>query len=405
MPQTVAGLLVQTLADIGVRQVFGVIGDAINPFSEALRVQHRIEWIGVRHEEGAALAAAAQAKLTGRLGVCCGTTGPGANHLVAGLYEASLDHAPVLAITGGMPATLRGIDYVKETSPDLLFRDVTVYTQIITSPKMAAQVFHQAIAKAYGERGVAHINIPEDVFPATVLGPTPSLDTLRPRPEVAPSPEDITAAVCQIEDAETVAVLCGTGCRGSEAELIELSDRLRAPLMHTYRGQDMLPFNDPHWIGGVGLIGGRAGLDAVKGADLLLMLGTRLPLRRVAASGRQRHSDRRARLRAGAPCQDQVGHRGLSRSGHQDAARATQATVRSHVLRQDQQRACELEQDARRESRSSSQQTQASSASGFPRNQRCRGRRRHLRLRLRTGHAVGGQLDAPDRAPADHRHV
>ncbi len=277
MSQTVAELLVQTLGDIGVRQIFGVVGDALNPFSEAIRIQDRLEWIGVHHEEGAALAAAGQAKLTGRLGVCCGTTGPGANHLVAGLYEARKDHAPVLAITGGVPAGLRGIDYRQENAPDLLFRDVAAYTQVITAPEMAAQVFHQAIAEAYGARGVAHVNIPQDVFPAKVSGETPSLATLRPRPEVAPSPGDIAAAARLIEEAKSVAVLCGAGCRGSEAELIELSDRLKAPLMHTYRAQDMLPFDDPRWSGGVGLIGGRAGLDAVKGAELLLMLGTDYP--------------------------------------------------------------------------------------------------------------------------------
>ncbi|WP_217430774.1 thiamine pyrophosphate-binding protein [Sphingomonas bacterium] len=98
MSTTVAELLVKTLADIGVRQVFGIVGDALNPFTDAIRQQSTIEWIGVRHEEGAALAAAGQAKLTGRLGVCCGTTGPGGNHLVPGLYEARKDHAPVLAI-------------------------------------------------------------------------------------------------------------------------------------------------------------------------------------------------------------------------------------------------------------------------------------------------------------------
>ena len=138
---TVAELLVQTLNDIGVRQVFGLVGDALNPLSEALRKEDRIEWIGVHHEEGAALAAAGQAKLTGRLGVCCGTTGPGANHLVAGLYEAKKDHAPVLAISGGVPAEFRGVDYRQENSPNLLFRDVAVYTETITDPVMAAPVF------------------------------------------------------------------------------------------------------------------------------------------------------------------------------------------------------------------------------------------------------------------------
>src|ERR1700761_1123849 len=120
MSKTVAELLVDTLAKIGVRQIFGIVGDALNPFTEAIRVDGRIEWIGVRHEEGAALAAAGQAKLTGRLGVCCGTTGPGGTHLVAGLYEANRDHAPVLAISGDMPRKLQGTDYFQSTTPDLL---------------------------------------------------------------------------------------------------------------------------------------------------------------------------------------------------------------------------------------------------------------------------------------------
>ncbi len=274
---TVAELLVQTLADIGVRQVFGLVGDALNPLSEAIRKQDRVEWIGVHHEEGAALAAAAQAKLTGRLGVCYGTTGPGANHLVAGLYEAKKDGAPVLAISGGVPAEFRGVDYRQENAPNLLFRDVAVYTETITDPAMAAPVIHQAIAEAYGARGVAHLNIPQDVIGGKVHGPMPSIPTLRPRPEVAPTGDDVDEALRLIDEAKSVAVLCGVGCRGSEAELIALSDRLCAPLLHTYRAQDMLPYTDPRWMGGVGLIGGQPGVDAVKDADLLLMLGSDYP--------------------------------------------------------------------------------------------------------------------------------
>lgn len=277
MSSTVAELLVETLAQIGVRQIFGIVGDALNPFTDAIRRQDRIEWIGVRHEEGAALAAAGQAKLTGKLGVCCGTTGPGGNHLVPGLYEARKDHAPVLAISGGVPSKLRGTDYLQENNPDLLFRDVAVYTQTLGVAEQAPAVFHQAIAEAYGARGVAHISIPPDVFAGKVSGAVPSIPTLRPRPQVAPATDDIAAAVALIERAKTIAVFCGAGCRGAEAELVALSDRLKAPLTHTYRAQELLPYGDPHWIGGVGLIGGRAGVDAIKDAELLLMLGTDYP--------------------------------------------------------------------------------------------------------------------------------
>src|ERR1700712_2844695 len=190
MADNVAEMLVETLAAIGVRQVFGIVGDALNPFTDAIRRQDKVEWIGVRHEEGAALAAAGQAKLTGQLGVCCGTTGPGGNHLVAGLYEAKKDHAPVLAISGGVPAAQRGTDYLQEDSPDLLFRDVAVYTQTITAPEQAGPVFRQAIAEAYGKRGVAHLNLPPDVIGAKMPEDVASLPTLRPRPAVAPDSAD-----------------------------------------------------------------------------------------------------------------------------------------------------------------------------------------------------------------------
>src|SRR5271168_3284080 len=169
MSETVADVLVGTLQRIGVKQIFALIGDSLNPLADAVR-RSRIEWIGVRHEEGAALAASGQAKLTGRLAVCAGTTGPGSTHLVAGLYEASRDHAPVLALSGDMPRQFRGTDYFQATEPDLLFRDVALYTETISSPSQAPAVFHQAIAAAYAGRGVAHLTLPQDVIGAKAEG-------------------------------------------------------------------------------------------------------------------------------------------------------------------------------------------------------------------------------------------
>src|ERR1700733_10564136 len=166
MSRTVGELLTATLADLGVRQVFGVVGDALNPFTDAIRREKRIEWLGVRHEEGAALAAAGQAKLTGRLGVCAGTTGPGGTHLLAGLYEARHDHAPVLAITGDVPLGLGGIDYLQAADHVQAFRDTCVYAATVNSADAAAAQIHEAIAAAYGSRGVALLNIPQDVFAA-----------------------------------------------------------------------------------------------------------------------------------------------------------------------------------------------------------------------------------------------
>ena len=192
MSQTVAGQLIGVLEQIGVKQIFGLIGDSLNPLADAVR-RSQIGWVGVRHEEGAALAATGQAKLTGQLAVCAGTTGPGSNHLVAGLYEASRDHAPVLALSGEMPRSLRGTDYIQTTEPDLLFRDVSLYTETIATAAQAPGVIHQAIAAAYAGPGVAHLTLPQDVLSAKAEGAVSSLATLKPHSEFAAADGDILA--------------------------------------------------------------------------------------------------------------------------------------------------------------------------------------------------------------------
>src|SRR5580704_3273553 len=276
MSQTVADILVGTLEQIGVRQIFALIGDSLNPLADAVR-RSSIEWIGVRHEEGAALAAAGQAKLTRRLGVCCGTTGPGSTHLVAGLYEASRDHAPVLALSGDMPRQLHGTDHIQTTATDLLFRDVSLYTETVTSAAQAPAVIHQAIAAAYAGRGVAHLTLPQDVIEAKAPSNVASLSTLKPRPELAASAAEIAELARRIDAAGNVVIMCGAGCHDAAEELRALSDRLKAPLIHSVKGQDILPYDDPRWIGGIGMIGTKAVYNAIMSCDLLLMLGTDYP--------------------------------------------------------------------------------------------------------------------------------
>ena len=276
MSQTVAALLVDVLEKIGVRQIFGLIGDSLNPLGDAVR-RSKIEWIGVRHEEGAALAAAGQAKLTGRLAVCAGTTGPGSTHLVAGLYEASRDHAPVLALSGEMPRKLKGIDFFQATEPDLLFRDVSIYTQTISSAAQAPGVIHQAIAAAYAGPGVAHLTLPQDVLSSTADGNVTSLATLRPRPKILPSEAEIAEIVQRIAVASNVVIMCGAGARGTAELLRALSDRLKAPLVHTVRGKEIMSYEDPRWMGGLGMIGTKAVYNAVQNCDLLLLVGTDYP--------------------------------------------------------------------------------------------------------------------------------
>src|SRR5215470_16593608 len=277
MAQMVADVLVGVLEQIGVRQIFGLIGDSLNPLGDAVRRSKKIEWIGVRHEEGAALAASGQAKLTGRLGVCAGTTGPGSTHLVAGLYEAARDHAPVLALSGDMPTRLRGIDYFQTTEPDLLFRDVSIYTETVSSPAQAPAVIHQAISAAYARRGVAHLTLPQDVFSAKAEGHVTSVATLKPHPEFAASAADVTQIAQKIDAAADVVIMCGNGCHGATDELRALSDWLKAPLIHSFKGKDIMPFDEPRWMGGIGMIGTKAVYNAIMHCDLLLMLGTDYP--------------------------------------------------------------------------------------------------------------------------------
>jgi len=276
MVQTVAGTLVDTLEKIGVKQIFGLIGDSLNTIGDAVR-HSEIEWIGVRHEEGAALAAAGQAKLTGRLGVCCGTTGPGSTHLVAGLYEANRDHAPVLALSGDMPRKLQGTDYFQATDPNLLFRDVSLYTATISSAAQAPAVIHQAIATAYAGRGVAHLTLPQDVIGGKSDGAVTSVATLKPRPEIFADDADIAEIARRLDEAGSIVIMCGAGCHGAAEELRALSDRLKAPLIHSVKGKDIMPYDDPRWMGGIGMIGTKADYKAIMDCDLLLMLGTDYP--------------------------------------------------------------------------------------------------------------------------------
>ena len=276
MSQTVADVVVGVLEQIGVKHIFALIGDSLNPLADAVR-RTDIEWIGVRHEEGAALAASGQAKLTGRLAVCAGTTGPGSTHLVAGLYEASRDHAPVLALSGDMPRKMHGTDFIQATEPDLLFRDVSLYTETVSSPSQAPAVIHQAIAAAYGGRGVAHLTLPQDVIAAKADGSVSSVATLKPRSELAASAADVGDIARRIDGADSVLIMCGAGCHGAADELRALSDRLKAPLIHSVKGKDLMPYDDPRWMGGIGMIGTKAAYNAVMQCDLLLMLGTDYP--------------------------------------------------------------------------------------------------------------------------------
>jgi thiamine pyrophosphate-dependent acetolactate synthase large subunit-like protein len=172
---------------------------------------------------------------------------------------------------------MQGIDFIQTTNPDLLFRDVSLYTQTIASPEQAPGVIHQAIATAYASRGVAHLTLPQDVLEAKAAAPVGSVATLKPPPEFPASDTDIAEVAHRIEQAEKVVIMCGAGCRGLADLLRAISDRLKAPLIHSVKGKDLMSYDDPHWMGGLGMIGTKPVYDAVMRCDLLLMVGTDYP--------------------------------------------------------------------------------------------------------------------------------
>ncbi|AMA72134.1 pyruvate oxidase [Aneurinibacillus sp. XH2] len=273
-----AEALVDTLIEWGVDHVYGMPGDSINTVIEAFRQKKdKIKFIQVRHEEAGALAAASYAKLTGRLGVCLAVAGPGAIHLLNGLYDAKLDHAPVLAITGQVITDLLGLDYFQEVNVSRLFDDVAVYNQMIVSPGQIPSVVNQAIRTAYARKGVAVLTIPGDVPDIELDRKTRYTYAKVDSGNLEPRTEDMDAA-CEVLSKEgKKVILAGKGARGAREELLAFAERLGAPIVVTLPGKGVVPDKHPYCLGGLGLIGTRAAYDAMQEADTLFMVGTSYP--------------------------------------------------------------------------------------------------------------------------------
>ncbi|MFD9127664.1 thiamine pyrophosphate-dependent enzyme [Kitasatospora sp. NPDC059571] len=278
MARTVARVIIDALQELGVRQVFGVVGDALNPLTDAIRTSEGIDWIGCRHEEAAAFAASAQSQLSGTLGVCMGTVGPGAVHLLNGLYDAAKSRTPVLAITGQVPVSELGGDYFQEVDNDLLFRDVAVHRATVTDPGQVPRQLEAAVRTAFAEGGVAVLTVPADVGPLEVPGDRP-LSFPRSRPVVRPDDPEVWAAAELINAASRVTLLVGQGARASRTEVLALAERLAAPMVLTLKAKEGFEGDNPYQVGQTGLIGNPAAAHALDSCDALVMLGTDFPYR------------------------------------------------------------------------------------------------------------------------------
>ncbi|MDQ6729411.1 MAG: thiamine pyrophosphate-binding protein, partial [Actinomycetota bacterium] len=277
--------IVTALAELGVRQIWGVVGDALNPVTDAIRREPRLEWIGVRHEEAGAFAAGAQAQLTGTLGVCMGTVGPGSLHLLNGLYDAKKSHAPVLAICGQVPLAEVGTDFFQEVDNDAVFSDVAVFCRTLTSPQQMPGLLEQAVQRALEAPGVSVLTLPGDVAAMDAEGSTPHFVTQR-RP-VVPDRVALQSAASQIDAAGAVTLLVGHGARHGRDEVLALADRLAAPMVLTLKAKEALEHDNPFAVGQSGLIGNPAAQHAFASCDLLLMLGTDFPYSAWYPKGKQ----------------------------------------------------------------------------------------------------------------------
>src|SRR6202021_2990088 len=275
--QTVAELLVQTLAAAGVERVYGVSGDSLNGITDSIRKQKQIQWIHMRHEEAAAFAAGAEAHLTGRLAVCAGSCGPGNLHPINGLYDCHRSRVPVLAIAAQIPSQEIGSGYFQETDPQHLFRDCSHYCEMVSQADQMPRVLGIAMRTAISRRGVAVVVIPGDVLQRECSAPPLALGIHQSASVVCPSIDELRQAADVLNRAQKVTILGGAGCQGAHDELVALAARLRAPIVHAMRGKEFIEYDNPYDVGMTGLLGFSSGYQSMMNCDALLMLGTDFP--------------------------------------------------------------------------------------------------------------------------------
>ncbi|MFI6079616.1 pyruvate dehydrogenase [Streptomyces sp. NPDC051217] len=275
--QNVAEQFVGILARAGVRRLYGVVGDSLNPVVDAIRRNAAIDWVQVRHEEAAAFAAGAEAQITGKLAACAGSCGPGNLHLINGLYDAHRSMAPVLALASHIPTSEIGLGYFQETHPERLFDECSHYNEMITNPQQMPRLVQTAIQHAVGRGGVSVVTLPGDI--ASRPAPTKAIEhaLVTSRPTARPGDLEIDKLVDMIDDADRVTLFCGSGTAGAHAEVMEFAERIKSPIGHALRGKEWIQYDNKFDVGMSGLLGYGAAYEATHECDLLILLGTDFP--------------------------------------------------------------------------------------------------------------------------------
>lgn len=277
MAHRVADELIRRLVEAGVERIYGVVGDSLNPVTDALRLNNKIKWIHVRHEETGAFAAGAEGQLTGKLAACAGSCGPGNLHLINGLFDAHRSNAPVLAIASHIPSSEIGTGYFQETHPEILFKECSHYCELISNPKQFERVLHIAMQNAVGKGGVGVIVLPGDVAGMDLPADGSSRSLTGRRPTVRPSEKELAQLAELINSSKKIALFCGIGCADAHDEVVALAGKLKSPVGHSYRGKAFVEYDNPFDVGMSGLLGYGAAYRAMHECDLLLLLGTDFP--------------------------------------------------------------------------------------------------------------------------------
>ena len=285
MASSVADAMVALLKSSGVRRVYGVPGDSLNGFTDAMRRDGGITWEHVRHEEAAAFAAGAEAALTGELAVCAGSCGPGNLHLINGLYDANRSRVPVLAIAAHIPEVEIGLQYFQETHPQEVFREASVYCELVSIPEQIPHVMESAMRAALERGGVAVVVIPGGVFFADAPSGAMTTPVRKAASVIRPADAPLAAAAEVLNGASRVSILAGAGCAGAHDQLMEFAGVLQAPIVHAMRGKEWVEYDNRFDVGMTGLIGFGSGYRAMEHCDALVMLGTDFPYRQFLPEG------------------------------------------------------------------------------------------------------------------------
>ncbi|WP_125567015.1 pyruvate oxidase [Companilactobacillus insicii] len=270
--------MIDIMSQWGIDNIFGLPGDSVDTTIDAMyRAQDKIKFTHVLHEEVAALSAAAQAKLTGKIGVCLSIGGPGAIHLLNGLYDAKMDHAPVLAILGQVQSKMLNTDFFQEVDTHVLFDDVAVYNKMIMDPQSLPRIVDEAIRTAYSKQGVAVLTIPDDI-PAHMISDNfnANVDNFKIE-DYQVDDKEIQAALDLIKVHANPIVLAGTGIRNAKKETLEFIEKFKLPIIQTMPAKGMVDDSHPYNLGQLGKLGTKAAYEMMRKADLLIMLGTDYP--------------------------------------------------------------------------------------------------------------------------------